>query len=35
MNFWTIAVMIAGMAGAPMSHAAELIVLASQGNLPA
>ena len=34
MNFWTIAVMIASIAGSAMSHAAELIVLASQGNLP-
>ena len=36
MNFWTrlIAVMIASIAGGAMSHAAELIVLASQGNLP-
>jgi hypothetical protein len=36
MNFWTrsIAVMIASMAGGAMSYAAELIVLASQGNLP-
>ena len=36
MNFYwrTIAVMIAGMAGSAMSHAAELTILASQGNLP-
>ena len=36
MNFWarTIAVMIASIAGGAMSHAAELTVLASQGNLP-
>src|SRR5262249_50154027 len=36
MNFcWrTIAVMIAGIAGSAMSHAAELTILASQGNLP-
>jgi molybdate transport system substrate-binding protein len=36
MNFWTrsIAVMIASIAGGAMSQAAELIVLASQGNLP-
>ena len=36
MNFWarTIAVMIASIAGVAMSHAAELTVLASQGNLP-
>jgi len=36
MNFWarTIAVMIASIAGDAMSHAAELTVLASQGNLP-
>src|ERR1700741_2570409 len=30
----TIAVMIAGIAGGAMSHAAELTVLASQSNLP-
>src|SRR4029450_10791825 len=36
MNFWarTIAVMIASIAGGAMSHAAELTVLASQGNPP-
>src|SRR5262249_60048555 len=36
MNFWaqTIAVMIASITGGAVSHAAELIVLASQGNLP-
>jgi len=36
MKFWarTITVMIASIAGGAMSHAAELIVLASQGNLP-
>jgi molybdate transport system substrate-binding protein len=36
MNFWTrsIAVMIVSIAGGAMSHAAELTVLASQGNLP-
>ena len=36
MKFWarTIAVMIASIAGGAMSHAAELTVLASQGNLP-
>ena len=36
MNFWTrtIAVVIASIAGGVMSHAAELTVLASQGNLP-
>ena len=36
MNLWTqtIAVMIASITGGAVSHAAELIVLASQGNLP-
>ena len=36
MKFWarTIAVMIASIAVNAMSHAAELTVLASQGNLP-
>ena len=36
MKFWarTIAVMIASIAGGAMLHAAELVVLASQGNLP-
>src|SRR5215470_19148667 len=36
MNLWTqtIAVMIASITGGAVSHAAELTVLASQGNLP-
>ena len=36
MNFWarTIAVIIASVTGSAISHAVELTVLASQGNLP-
>ena len=36
MKFWAraITVMIASIAGGSMSHAADLIVLASQGNCP-
>jgi hypothetical protein len=36
MKFWarTIGFMIASIAGGAVSHVAELIVLASQGNLP-